>query len=210
MTNWRKNCPNGKFETLDALRGELKSDMEKSLAASSEAEAESSLIDQILEASTIKFPPVLVDAEVEDDVKELLGRLEQQGVTLEEYLERVGKTREQLFLDYQNAATKRIQIGLLLGKVAEQENLTLTPADMEAAIAERASEERTSPAAVRAMLERNDGLTALANRTQAKKVLDFLRGSAIIEEKVVSADSAAEAHEDAADEAAETIEGETE
>ena len=44
---------------------------------------------------------------------------------------------------------------------------------------------------MRAMLESNGGMDALRNRAQAKKVLDFLRASAIIEDKVVTADSAA-------------------
>ena len=201
-----KKLSNDKFETLDALRGELKADMVKSLEASSESQTESKLIDQILEASTIKFPSVLVDSEVEDDVKELLARLEQQTVTIDEYLERIGKTREQLLAELQDAARKRIQIGLLLGKVAETENLSLTDADLDAALAERAAEERTTPTAVRAMLMANGGLEGLRNRAQAKKVLDFLRSSAIIQDKVVTADSAAEAEDDAGMEASDVIE----
>ena len=152
---------------------------------------------------------------MEDDIKELMGRLEQQSVTVPEYLERIGKTQDQLVSEITNAAAKRIEIGLLLGKVSEVESLTLTDDDLNAALAERAGEERTSPAAVRAVLEGNGGMDALRNRAQAKKVLDFLRSSAIIEEKVVTADSAEEATEDAADEAADALEfgaleGETE
>ena len=203
---------NGRYTTVDELRREMRADMEKSLVSGAESEADSKLIDQILANSTIKYPPVLVESEVDDDVKELMGRLERQSVSVDDYLERVGKTREQLVAEMTESARKRIEIGLLLGKVAETENLTLTDADVDAALAERASEERTSPAAVRAMLESNNGMDALRNRAQAKKVLDFLRGSAIIEEKVVTADSAdaAEAHEDAADEAADAIEEQAE
>ena len=205
-----KKLSNDKFDTLDALRAELKTDMEKSLEASSEGQTESKLIDQILETSTVKFPPILVESEVEDDVKELLARLERQGVTLDEYLETVGKTRERLLGELQDSARKRIQIGLLLGKVADTEQLSLTDADLDAALAERAAEERTTPAAVRAMLMSQGGLEGLRNRTQAKKVLDFLRASAIIQDKVVTAESAAEAEDDAALEAADVIEGGTE
>lgn len=199
---------NGRFQTVEELRVEMRADMEKSLVASAESQADNALIDQILANATIKYPPVLIEAEVDDDVKELLGRLERQGVEIDEYLERVGKTREQLVAEFTEAAKKRIEIGLMLGKVAETENLSLADSDLEAALTERAAEERTSPAAVRAVLESNGGLEALRNRTQAKKVLDFLRASAIIEEKVVTADS--EAEDEAAEEAADNIEGESE
>ena len=197
---------NGRYQTVDELRREMRVDMEKSLIANAESEADSKLIDQILANSTVKYPPVLVESEVEDDIKELMGRLEQQSVTVPEYLERIGKTQDQLVSEITNAAARRIEIGLLLGKVSEAENLTLADDDLNAVLAERAQEERTSPAAVRAMLESNGGMDALRNRAQAKKVLDFLRSSAIIEDKVVSADSAEEATEDAADEAADALE----
>ena len=197
---------NGRYQTVDELRREMRVDMEKSLIASAESEADSKLIDQILANSTVKYPPVLVESEVEDDIKELMGRLEQQSVTVPEYLERIGKTQDQLVSEITNAAAKRIEIGLLLGKVSEAENLTLADDDLNAVLAERAQEERTSPAAVRAMLESSGGMDALRNRAQAKKVLDFLRSSAIIEDKVVTADNAEEATEDAADEAADALE----
>ena len=199
---------NGRFETVDQFRSELKADMEKSLVANADSEADSKLIDQIIALSTIKYPPVLVEAEVNDEVQELLGRLEQQSVPLDDYLQQIGKTREQLVAEFTEGAKKRIEIGLLLGKVADAESLMLVDADVEAALTERAGEERTSPAAVRAMLESNNGMEALRNRAQAKKVLDFLRGSAIIEEKVVSTNNSedTEALDDAADEAADVIE----
>ena len=180
---------NGRYETLTALKADLRADMEKSLAQNSDSDADGSLLDKIIENSTIKFPPVLVETEVDNDVRQLLERLERQSVTIDEYLERVGKTREQLVSEFTEAAEKRIQIGLVLGKVSETENLTLADGDLEAALAERAAQERTTPAAVRAMLEKNNGMEEMQNRAQAKKVLDFLRGSAIIEEKEVSADS---------------------
>jgi len=200
---------NGRFETVDQFREALKSDMEKSLVANADSEADSKLIDQIIAGSTIKYPPVLVEAEVDDEVKALLAQLERQGTELDDYLQQVGKTREQLVYEFTEGAKKRIEIGLLLGKVADAESLLLTDADVEAALAERAAEERTSPAAVRAMLETNNGMDALRNRAQAKKVLDFLRGSAIIEEKVVTANSSEEdtdTLDNVADDAADEIE----
>ncbi len=198
---------NGRYETLTALKADLRADMEKSLVQSSESESDSSLLDQIIEGSTVKFPPVLVETEVDDDVKQLLERLERQNVTIDEYLERIGKTREQIVAEFTEAAAKRIQIGLVLGKVSETETLTLSDADLDAALAERAAQERTTPAAVRAMLENSSGMDELRNRAQAKKVLDFLRGSAIIEEKEVSADSEMDADdEDDAEAATETVE----
>jgi trigger factor len=180
-----KKITNGTFETLEAFKANLRTDMEKSLRESAENEADGALIDQIVANSTIKYPPQLTEAEVNEDAQSLISRLEKESVSLEDYLEQSGRTREQLLAEFQQAADKRIQIGLVLGEVAEKESLAITDADVDAAIAERAEQQRTSPAAMRAFLEGNNQIVGVRNRAQTKKVLDFLRAAAIIEEKVV-------------------------
>ena len=198
---------NGKIETLDAFKADIRADMARSLADSAERQVESGLVDKIVSASTIKYPPVLVESEVEDDAKQFMARLEREQVTLDEYFARTGRTREQLMGEFQQAAVKRIEIGLVLGEIAEKENLGVTPEDIDAAIAAQAEQQRTTPPAMRAMLESNGALSGLVNRAQTKKVLDFLRASAIIKEKEVSSDQADPADlEDAAEDAAEKIE----
>lgn len=176
---------NGKTPTLDAFKADLRADMQRELAASADRESEAAIVDKIVEASQIEFPPVLVEAEVDSDARQFQQQLEKQNVTFQDYLAQTGKTQQQVLDDMTAAANNRIRVGLVLGEVAEKENLALTPEDVDAAIAEDATRRGTSPAALRALLEANEGLVALQNRTQTKKVLDFLRAQAIMEEKVV-------------------------
>lgn len=187
---------NGTIATLDAFKADLRSDLEKSLRESAENEADQAIVDQILLASTIKFPPQLTEAEVNQDAQSLMARLEKDGVTLEDYLERTGRTREQLIADFTLAAEKRIRIGLVLGEIAEKESLSATEEDIDAEIAERAAAQRTTPAAMRAFLEGNNQTASLSNRVLTKKVLDFLRASTIMQDKVVSPDEQMDAESD--------------
>ncbi len=182
-----KKLTNGKAETLDALKETLRADMAKELANSADREAEASLIDQIVTGSKIEFPPVLVESEVDNDARQLQAQIERQNATFADYLQQTGQTQEQVLTNMQAAADKRIRIGLVLGEIAEKETLAIDNADIDAAIAEQAEQRSTTPAAMRALLEANDGLNNLQNRAQTKKVLDFLRASAIMEEKVVQA-----------------------
>ena len=194
-----KKISNGKIETLDTLKGNLRTDLEKSLRDSAENEADAALIEQIVAASTIKYPPTLVEAEVDDEVKTLMARLEREGMELDEYLARSGKTREQIMAEFLQAAERRLQVGLVLGEVAEKENLAVTDADMDAAIADQAEQRGTTPAAMRAMLEAQNAMPGTRNRAQTKKVLDFLRAAAIMEEKVVKAGEAPADEDDGSD-----------
>lgn len=191
---------NDQIQTLEALKANLRTDMERNLVDNAERQVDDALMHQIVAASTIKYPPVLVEAEVEEDARQFLERLERQNATLEDYLAQTGRTREDVMAELQQAATQRIEIGLVLGTIAERESLAVTPEDIESAIAAQAERQRTSPAALRAMLDANNALEALQNRTQTKKVLDFLRAAAIITDKEVRSDEADdEAIEDAGD-----------
>jgi len=133
---------------------------------------------------------------VDNDARQLQAQIEKQNATFADYLQQTGQTQEQVLTNMQAAADKRIRIGLVLGEIAGKENLEINDADMDAAIAEQAEQRGTSPAAMRALLETNDGMTNLMNRAQTKKVLDFLRASAIMEERVVQAGAAIAEAED--------------
>ncbi len=202
---------NGSIQTLEVLKTNLRTDMERNLTQNSERQLDEALVDQVVAASTIKYPPVLADAEVEEDAKQFMERLEREKVTLDDYLEQTGRTREQVMAEFQETANKRLRIGLVLGSIAEKEALAVTPADVDAAIAAQAETQRTPPAALRAMLEAQGAMDALTNRAQTKKVLDFLRGSAIITDKEVHShdadpDTMAEAGDAAEDEVLEAAE----
>lgn len=180
-----KKLTNGKSETLEALKEMLRADMIKELAQSADRESEAALIDKIVEGAQIEFPPVLVEAEVNNDAQQLQQQIERQNATFADYLQQTGQTQEQVLANMQAAADKRIRVGLVLGEVAEKENLAVTDADVEEALAEQAAQRSTTPAAMRAMLEASNGMDTLRNRAQTKKVLDFLRASAIMESKKV-------------------------
>lgn len=181
-----KKVTEGRAETVDAWRAELRKDAESVMARRSEQEVENSLIEKISAVSSINYPPVLVDMEVEDDARSLKNQLDRAGITLEEYAARNATTSDVILANLRLEAEKRIKAGLLLGEVAEQEKLDVTEDDIAAALAEQAATENSTPAALRALLESRGTIDSFRNRVQTKKVLDFLRGSAIMKEKVVS------------------------
>lgn len=178
---------NDRYPTIDALRGSLREDMERSLHQSADSETDAALVDKAVQNATIAYPPILTEAEVDAAAKQLTERLQQEKMTIDDYLQRTGKTREQVLAEMRDAADQRIRIGLVLAEIATKENLTLTDVDIDAALAEQAAQQGASPAAMRAYLESNNGLDALRNRAQTRKVLDFLRGAAVLTEVPIAA-----------------------
>ncbi|MBI2886656.1 MAG: trigger factor [Chloroflexi bacterium] len=122
------------FESLSALREAL----EQNLKANAEREAREKLEGQVVDAlvglARMEYPDLLVEHEIDhlmDDDRSL--PRDRQG-RIDEYLAAVGQSREQFREQYREEATRRVERSLALEKVAELEETTVTPEDLDAEI----------------------------------------------------------------------------
>jgi trigger factor len=176
-------------KTVAELRTAVKESLEKAAVEMSENEVEFNLISQIVEKSEIHFPPVLLQHEMQMEANQLGQILEQQKTNFEDYLASIGKTREQWQADLAVGATGRIKNSLALSEVARTEKLELTEADIDAKIAERAEQIGSSPAAVRALAESQEGaLERYRELALTEKIMTFLKDSSKITEKKITSD----------------------
>ena len=172
-------------ESLEAFKAQIKADLTKQMDDMAQSLVETKIIDTVVNASTIDFPEVLLQSEVEAEVKELLEDLKRRQVELPDYLARAGKTEGTLLEDFQNQAQLRIRRGLILGEIARAEGVKIEDADIDAEIAERAAKNRTSAESMRAYLDANNQMDGIARSVLTKKVLGFLTSSAIITDRVL-------------------------
>ena len=172
--------------TLEALRTEIRTGLERAAQEMAENDLEGRLIQEIVSNSQISFPDVLLREQMAEDARDLTERLERENATLDQYLEAVGKTREQVEAEMAAGADRRIRNGLVLAEIAQAEGLTAEEADIEAEINERAERAHVSAAAVRAYVERQNQMESLQNRVLTKKVFQFLKDSAVVTDKVVT------------------------
>ncbi len=188
-------------KTLEALRTEIRTGLDRAAQEMAENDVESRLIEEIVTNSQVSFPEVLLREQMAEDARDLRERLERENATLEQYLEAVGKTREQVESEIAVAADRRIRTGLVLAEIAQAEGLTADEADIEAEITERAERANVSPAAVRAFIEKQDQMEALRNRALTKKVFRFLKDNAAVSEKVITMDELRASGEEAGEDA---------
>ena len=125
----------GQFTDLANLREEV----DKRLRRNALDKARHAFSDRIIEYAvanaTIDLPDVLVEQEVEVMHDEFRSALARQGISDEAYAKVSGKSHEDLHADFRPDAEKRVKVLLVLSKIAEAENLTVSDADVEAEIA---------------------------------------------------------------------------
>lgn len=88
----------------------------------------------LIDAVEIKIPALLIKEESDSRLSQLLQRIEKLGLKLESYLASVGKNPETLRSEYALEAKNAITLDILLTKIAEKEKLTVSEAEIEAAL----------------------------------------------------------------------------
>lgn len=136
VPEWSDNLAQnlGEFESLLDLRLKVRESLQEQKEANSRAEYNEEVIAKVLEQADIKFPPVVLEEEMEQLMGEVAQRLQSQGLTLEDYLKIEAQTVEELREELEPEAVQRVKRGLMLGQLVEQEHLEIEEAEIEAQI----------------------------------------------------------------------------
>ena len=121
----------GPFKSL----AELKADAKKELAAEKEQQNrrayENELLEKIAAKTEVAIPKSLIDDEISRIEEEEKRDLAYRGQTWQEHLEAEGVTDEEHRERNRAGAEMRVKAGLILGEVAEEEKVTVTPEELE-------------------------------------------------------------------------------
>ena len=119
------------FDTL----AEYKEDLKKTLSEKKETEAknkkENEVIDKISEDAKMDIPEAMIQTQVRQMAEDFAQRLQQQGLSVEQYFQFTGLTAEKLFEDMKPEAEKRIKNRLTLEAVVKAENIEVSEAEYD-------------------------------------------------------------------------------
>lgn len=121
----------GPFKTVK----ELKDDVKKQLIIEKENQAKNEqhneIVRKIAEKTELDIPQALVDDEIGRMEEQERQNLAYRGQTWQEHLKEEGITEEEHKKRHEPEARERVKIGLILSEIAERENLTVTPEELE-------------------------------------------------------------------------------
>ena len=120
------------FDTLKELEADVKTKLEEENAKKAKYEMEEEAIKTIVEATEIDIPEVMIHDEIHQYIHEMESRLAYQGFGLEQYLEMMGQTIEELEEDYKERATTNVKTKLTLEAIFKAENIEITDEQIDA------------------------------------------------------------------------------
>ena len=166
----------GKFDTLEALKTQIASDLQREAAAEANRGVRHDLITQLAARVTVEVPATLVDREIERRIEQVATRLVRQRVDPQ-----TAAIDWDALRDAQRApALEMVRGSMVLDEVARRESLTVSDDDVEQELSRYAERLERTPAMVRAQLEKDDGIARLSEGLRREKAIDFLLSHATI------------------------------
>ncbi len=114
------------FDTLKELKKSIKDKLEKENEQKQKYETEDAVIKAVCENVKVDIPSGMVETEIEDMLKNLENRLSYQGIKLNQYLQIMGKTVEEVKKEYEPQAMEAIKSRLMLEAVIKAEKIEAT------------------------------------------------------------------------------------
>ena len=120
------------FDTIAEYKDDLKNKIADRKSREAKAKQEDEAIAKIIEDSKMDIPDAMVDTQVNRMVEDFAQRLQQQGLSVEQYFQYTGMTADKIMEEMKPEAVKRIQSRLVLEAVVKAENIETSEEDFEA------------------------------------------------------------------------------
>ena len=159
------------FDTLEELKKSIKDKIEKDNEQKQKYETEDAVIKAVCENIKVDIPSGMIESETEDMLKNIETRLSYQGLKLDQYLQIMGKTAEEVKKEYEPQAIEAVKSRLMLEAVVKAEKIEAT----EDEIVEKVKEMAKNYGKSDEELLKNENLrNYIKSGIETEKALDFL------------------------------------
>ena len=164
----------GEFKTVDEFKKQIEEDLKSQKESEVTEKFKDDLVRELAEISKIPVPEILIEDQKRSIEIDMQQNLMYSGLTLEQYLERLGKTREEwLEGDVKKAAEDRVKAGLALAEVSKVEKIDATVTELDERIKQMKEQYANNKEALK-QLESDEVRRDLANRMLTEKTVDLL------------------------------------
>ncbi|HEX7138359.1 MAG TPA: trigger factor [Vicinamibacterales bacterium] len=166
----------GEFENLDALRARVREDLEHEARHAAERALRSDMMKALAGRLPFDVPESLVQREMDRRVEEFARRLMDQRIDPRE----AGVDWDAFRDGQRDAAREAVGAALVLDEITRREQLAVTDEEINREVDRHAERSGRAPAAVRAALEKEGGLSRVAAGLRREKSIDFVMSRATI------------------------------
>ena len=161
-------------ETMSDLREKISDDLLKHNQSMSDQQYQETVVQALIDNTSIDLPPLLVDHEVQHMLSEQSEAAQRQNVRMEDYLKTVGKTAEQLEDELRPTAVQRLTRGLVLTQLRQDEGIEVSQEEIEDELVSIINDSSEGNENLRQFLESDNGKASIGSILLNRKTLNLL------------------------------------
>ena len=169
------------FDTLAELKKSIKERLEKNNEQRAKYETEEAAMKAVCEDVKLDIPSGMIEFEIDNMLKDFEQRLAYQGLNVEQYLNMIGKTEEEMRKEYEPQAIEAIKSRLVLEAIINAEKIEASEEEINSKMEEMA---KNYGKKVEELSENENLKKYLEEGIKSEKALEFIVENAkIIENK---------------------------
>ena len=118
-------------DSVEAFRARKEADLKREKETQARRQYMAKLVEAIAKDSQVELAPEIVESQTESRKEDVVKRIEQSGIQLEQYLQILGQTEEQFMAQLREQALKETVEYVVLEEIGKAENIEITDADLE-------------------------------------------------------------------------------
>jgi trigger factor len=121
----------GDYDDLEGLQKDIRESLEQRSDETYNSEYDDKVLDAIIEGSTIKYPPQMLENEISNVIQQLESRLANQGLDMDIYLKTRDLDEQGLRDETTPVAETRVNRSLVLLEIARKEEIEISDEDLQ-------------------------------------------------------------------------------
>ena len=171
------------FDTLDALKNDIRERFTKSREEQNERAFESSAVQLAAANMTCNVPACMIDEQVDHQIEQFAYQLQSQGMKMEDYTKMIGGDLSSLRQSMRPMAEQTVRSDILLSEIARAENLEVTDEEVAEELKKLAEQYEKELDKVKAAVDTAAVKSDLMGKKAAKIITDNAVAVAPTEEK---------------------------
>jgi trigger factor len=164
------------FDTLAEYRDSLRAKLAESGQRRAEGIFEENVIQAVVKNASAEIPPVMIEHEIEHMIEEQNSRMQNQGLSLEQYLGYMGQTMDSFKEEMREPAEQRVKTGLVLDAVIKAEQIDASEEEIDKELERMASQYNMK---IEDIKERLAGSSYVKENVIHQKAIDKLKEAAV-------------------------------
>ena len=119
------------FDTMDEYKADVRKKLEEAAQNKAKTETENAIIDKAIENAEFDIPDAMVEAQIDNIVRDFAQRIAYQGMNLDMYMQYTGQTMETFRAQFTEQAKQQISGSLVLEAIQKAEGIEAGPEEVE-------------------------------------------------------------------------------